>query len=289
MNRELLISTGIACSVLCSYCPQTAIGRAYKRRQGPKDMTLDTFETCLKKLPPDVVINFTGFYEPFLNQDCTQMIHLAVARGHRVRLSTTVMGLTADQVVQLRGVPFIKFAVHLPDARGLTRIRTDDTYMAALDALLEGGISGLGFHVHVGENGPEPIEPAVQARLDAAGIAPENRWLITRAGNIDIAGRKTPGRIEGRLKLCPRLRHNVLMPNGDVALCCMDWRLKHVIGNLVTESYDALFQSDEYRRVLRGYADDSLDILCRTCEKAVPEHKGGQVQETAPVDKVRVA
>lgn len=62
------------------------------------------------------------------------------------------------------------------------------------------------------------------------------------------------------------LNHNVLMPNGDVLLCCMDYDQKHVIGELNTMKYQQLFTSKEYIRIRAGLRDESIDILCRNCE-----------------------
>lgn len=268
MNRALLISTGIGCGVLCSYCPQVTIGQAYKMVQGPSRMTLDLFKACIDKLPADVTVDFTGFYEPFLNPQCTDMILYAAERGLPVRLSTTVMGLEPKEIDRFRHIGFVKFAVHLPDTKQLTRIIVDDRYLAALSRLTEAGISNIGYHVHEGLEGPEAVHEQVDTLLAARNIEPENRWILTRAGNIQLEGKQTPGRLAGELEICPRIYHNVLLPSGDVALCCMDWNLKHMIGNLVESTYESLFESSEFRRVLRGHADDSIDILCRGCEIA---------------------
>lgn len=268
MNRSLLISTGIGCGVLCSYCPQASIGTAYKQFNGPSKMSFELFKRCADKLPKDVIVDFTGYYEPFLNPDCTQMILYAHDLGLSVRLSTTVMGLTAGQVDQFKHIPFTKFAVHLPDTKGLTRIIVDDSYLEAFQRLIDSDISNMAFHVHEGDDGPEAPHETVDAILSAHGLEAENRWINTRAGNIEIKGRETPERLQGELAMCPRIYQSVLMPSGDVALCCMDWTLEHVIGNLVEGDYDALFEGPVFQEVLRGYKDDTVDILCRTCEVA---------------------
>lgn len=268
MNRALLVSTGIGCGVLCSYCPQASIGTAYKQFGGPSKMSFDVFKHCVDNLPKDVTVDFTGYYEPFLNPDCTQMILYAHELGLPVRLSTTVMGLTADQVDQFKHIPFTKFAVHLPDKKALTRIIVDDTYLDALQRLIDSDISKIAYHVHEGKDGPEEVHETVAAVLSKHGLEPENRWINTRAGNIEIEGRSTPERLTGELALCPRIYQCVLMPSGDVALCCMDWTLEHVIGNLLEDDYDALFEGPEFQKVLLGQEDESIDILCRTCEVA---------------------
>jgi hypothetical protein len=48
----------------------------------------------------------------------------------------------------------------------------------------------------------------------------------------------------------------------------MDWDLKHMIGNLLETGYESLFESSEFKTVMRGQLDDSIDILCRGCEIA---------------------
>ena len=86
-------------------------------------------------------------------------------------------------------------------------------------------------------------------------IAPELKELFpntfrqtmyTRAGNVvrndlvQIASKAIPMTCG-----CPeRLYHGVLLPNGDMSLCCMDYGLKHIHGNLLTQSYDEIIPVD---------------------------------------------
>ncbi|HXR11712.1 MAG TPA: hypothetical protein VN770_05415, partial [Gaiellaceae bacterium] len=58
---HLEITTMIGCKVACVYCPQDKISRRYQGAE--RMMTLEDFETCLDKVPPDVVAHFTGFAE----------------------------------------------------------------------------------------------------------------------------------------------------------------------------------------------------------------------------------
>ncbi len=58
----------------------------------------------------------------------------------------------------------------------------------------------------------------------------------------------------------------VRRPNGDVYLCCMDWSLKHRLGSLATQAYEELFQGEEFRAILRGMTDESVESICRYCE-----------------------
>ena len=270
MDRSLLISTGVGCSVLCSYCPQATIGKAYHGTTSR--MQMDVFEACVNKLPPDVTIDFTGFFEPWLNPDCTQMILFAHKQGFEVRASTTLMGMGLDDVEQFSDIPFLKFAVHLPDNRGLTRIKVTPQYLEVLEAMIVRSVSNLRVHLHEEEDGTEEPHSSVSRLLDRYGVVPENRWVNSRAGNLDPSIRPARERLQGELAPCRRLKSNVLLPNADVALCCMDWSLKHVLGNLLEVEYEDLFLSEEYARVLSGYQDESVDVVCRMCEVARTKH-----------------
>ena len=113
------------------------------------------------------------------------------------------------------------------------------------------------------------LHPAVQTAI--GNVSDGSNSLISRAGNLP--DRAIPNK-HGALKCSAcghRINHNVLLSNGNVALCCMVYDLKHVLGNLLKQSYEDLFASSEYNRVLNGLAgDESIDIACRKCEISAP-------------------
>lgn len=86
------ITTRVGCRIQCRYCPQDLFVNRYF--ENDKDrvsmMSLQTFETCLTKLPENCVIMFAGMTEPFLNPDCTEMLKMACDSGRRVELYTTL-------------------------------------------------------------------------------------------------------------------------------------------------------------------------------------------------------
>jgi radical SAM protein with 4Fe4S-binding SPASM domain len=88
----------------------------------------------------------------------------------------------------------------------------------------------------------------------------------SRAGNVTGS---RPVRMAGPIRciVSPKLRRNVLLPNGDVVLCCHDYGMDHVLGNLHAGYYEDLFTSPQYRKVLTRQNDESGgDILCRYCD-----------------------
>ena len=64
-----------------------------------------------------------------------------------------------------------------------------------------------------------------------------------------------------------------LLPDGRVVLCCNDYGMQHVLGNLFTESWSEIVNGDEYRSIEAGMKDDTIPILCRTCGAAIPKNK----------------
>jgi hypothetical protein len=67
-----------------------------------------------------------------------------------------------------------------------------------------------------------------------------------------------------------KLNHNVLLPDGTVILCCMDYGCQHVLGNLLAQPYQTLFTGAAMDAVLAGLDDPELPLLCRRCVRAVP-------------------
>jgi hypothetical protein len=55
------------------------------------------------------------------------------------------------------------------------------------------------------------------------------------------------------------LYHTILLPNGDMSLCCMDYGLEHITGNLYEQSFeDAIPENNQ------------CFSLCNGCENAIP-------------------
>ncbi len=245
----------------CDYCPQVVHVTAYRERGGDRVMSLETFKRALSTVPRDVTIMFAGMAEPWLNPAASDMVLHAHAEGYPVDVYTTTSGMTLADVEKIRGVPFLGFCVHVPDRDGRMHLAVTDEYLAVLAACLK----AIPDH-HFSAIGP--VHPRVREVI-GRDVNDDAGGLYSRAGLLRAVPKKT-GAL--RCTACgPRLDHNVLLPSGDVALCCMLYDLKHVLGNLVTGTYAGLFEGDEYRRVVRGLAgDESVNLACRTCEVSGP-------------------
>jgi MoaA/NifB/PqqE/SkfB family radical SAM enzyme len=266
--QHLEITTMIGCKVACVYCPQDKISHRYFGAD--RMMKFDDFKIFIERVPRRVVVHFTGFAEPFLNPRCTDMIEYAARRGHPIWISTTLAGLTREDVRRLSKLaPYYQFQIHLPSAQKLMNLAINDDYFFLLSDVVSAGIiTDLHFH-------GDEVHPVVGAWLRQHAVDFHEFWIQNRAGNLNTEKIKakvsksviTGAKPSGKLR-CDRIYMNVLLPNGDVVLCCMDWSAEYVLGNLKRDSFEDLYRSETFRRVLRGLRDPSIDLLCRTCHLA---------------------
>lgn len=269
-NRELksslAITTNVGCRNNCSYCPQLSFIQAYKKLSDVSRMSFETFSRCIETVPRNICLSFSGFSEPWLNPDCTRMILLAHQLNFKIRVNTTMIGMQAVDIHQLKPVPFLKFVVHLPDDQNLTRIKVDETYLNNLTLLLKTNPHNLLWKFHLTSSGAA-IHPQVLKVLQEHQAKIKYFGLNSRAGKVDSGSKYQVANRGYLLRRCQDFHHNILLPNGDVALCHMDWSLKHILGNLLSMDYSNLHSGEEYEKIITSLSLPEADILCRQCEK----------------------
>ena len=244
LSRRLLeITTVKTCSVDCHpFCPQRKFRAAYGSETNL--LSFGDFQTALSHVPKEVPINFAGFSEPFLNRKGLDMLEYAYNQGHTVLLFSTLVGLRPDDIDRLKAVKFDWFSLHLPDPNGIAQIARTPNYEKTLSRVM--------FEVQIDD----------YSRMDDKFVSNE------RAGNCDNAPRR---HVKGPF-YCSKLvkPQFVMLPNCDVVLCCMDWGLKHRLGNLKTQTFDEIANSDEFTRIARNRWRMDGDTLCRSCKWALP-------------------
>jgi radical SAM protein with 4Fe4S-binding SPASM domain len=262
-NRHLEVTTLAGCKVSCSYCPQELFALEHKKVSSNRYLSLDLFKTCLETVPVSVDIHFSGYVETFLNPDCVKMVRHAYDKGHQVAVYTTVVGVKLEDVEELEKMTFKKFIVHLPDDGKHMRVKVDAPYLEVIQRLANSNIPNLEYLDYYG------IHPKVNALINQEQVV--QRKLTSRAGNVTREFVNETKEISGALRCrVNRLEKNVLLPNGDVSLCCVDYGRRHVLGNLTSESYNQLHQNDAFKEILRRMNGKKGDLLCRTCEWAEP-------------------
>jgi Iron-sulfur cluster-binding domain len=225
----LEITTKIGCNVGCAYCPQNEIQKAYRKVENPvKYMKFETFKKCIDKVPKNISIHFSGLAEPWLNNQCTRMVLYANQKEHRISVFTTLVGMEEHNIDELEKIIFKEFWVHLPSKKNKENIKIDSKYLSMIKKIARSKINVM-YRVHDNRIAKE-IEEIINSKIQYIKNS-------TRAGNLKIKYLQNLP-VENGIIACKRgLKQNVLLPNGDVILCCMDYGIKHKLGNLIKNDY----------------------------------------------------
>ena len=252
----LEITTVFPCVNSCKFCPQDKWRNAYK---GKRRLTYDEFRRMLEKIPRNVRLDFSGFSEPFINHDSSLMMRYAYQNGYRVALFTTLVGFRPEDLDIIKDVRFSPCNIHVPDDANF-RVSDEAKWLASFK-LFTNNIRYDTAVYHLGN-----LSPGIKKEMAKLRSFP----VLTRANNVSPGVAKPLPRHTGVIG-CSASRNlfnqNVVMPNGDVYLCCMDWALQHRLGNLFEQSYEDLFRSEEYKKIVRGMQDVSVETICRYCER----------------------
>ena len=222
------VTTHVGCPCEClKYCPQEVLVKRYTSPQ--KNLTVDNFERVLKNLPKSLPINFSGFCEPFANSDLVELMEVSAREGHEIGLLTTLYGSTRAQIERLLKLKLGWVYLHLPDAQAF-RIPITQEYKDNFFELVTNvrNLTIMQMNDTFKTNNRENV---------TRGIAPPRKSI----GVCLVDSIEHP--------------HPILMPNGDVYLCCMDMNLDHKVGNLLTEHYNVI-----RRRIQTGRFE-----LCQVC------------------------
>jgi len=250
MNILEVTTNVIGCTNKCACCPQHSLVSNY---HGTEYLDVDSFRTILKNLPTEIQVDFSGYSEPFLNPLCCHLIELASSFGYHIRLFTTLVGIKSQDLTRLSGTSIHYVRFHLPDEIQFRYY--EPTWLKFYDKFME-----LELPCDYGYMALGDVSKSLQKQMTARGVSViETTVLNSRGGLVAEVIPKT-----GNLYCTgQRWHYNVLLPNGDVQLCCMDYGLKHKLGNLMTHSYHEIYQEGE-----RAMIADHSQMICSHCEWA---------------------
>jgi hypothetical protein len=246
-------------------------------------MSLADFKTIVDKLPLTVRLDFSGQAEPWVNPECTDMFEYAMQKGFRTAIFTTLYDWD-EATVHRMGELLFNYAkqidivkIHFPDDQGNMKGWKPSEEWNYAFAGVTAVVQAAGIHYEAMTMSDHGVHPAIQ---NLPGVGVSHSWSIAahdRAGTLDTDSVK-----EQPIAFSPK--HNypvkcsktdlynqgVLLPNGEVLLCCMDYDKKHVMGNLLEQDYADLPTNPAMKRLLElnalpHYTDESL---CKSCTDA---------------------
>jgi radical SAM protein with 4Fe4S-binding SPASM domain len=253
MRRYIEISTAIGCVNDCAYCPRELSIQRYRQRSEQMRMPYETFCLCLDKVPRNHSVYFSGFVEPSQNPDFIRMVQYAWNSGRRLGIFTTLARLVPHQINALANLTYDSFVIHVQS--GEERFVPHDELIPRLQAAMT--VKGAEF-IH-----RWPLETDVADAIEGGHV---HRFLPnTRAGSLGPVPRRT-----GRLTCTTgrNARGHILLPNGDVVLCCQDFGQTVILGNLLLDSFESLHQGEQWMSYQEKMKAQDSDLICRECECA---------------------
>lgn len=251
VHGRLEITTHIGCPMNCRDCPQGLLLSKYK---GKRDLSLEDFKTIIDKVPQTVRIDFSGMCEPFANPYCSDMILYAYEKKHRLALYTTLQGATIEDYEKLKHVRYEVVTIHVPDREESGHFNITPDYLELLSKWETHNYSCHGT-----------IDERVMHSMKRRNLI---TYMHDRAGNVEDRPHRN---INPRVPLwCQtsgkEMDHNVLLPDGTVIMCCMDYGMTGVFGNLLEQSYEEVLNSEEAQK-MRATLNEG-ESICRHCTNA---------------------
>jgi FkbM family methyltransferase len=265
MEFTTSIDTKNGCVVDCVFCPQRTLQKAYK---GERFLSLDNFKKAVDKMPQEIRVTFAGFTEPWLNPKTTEMLLYAHQEGHPISVFTTGIGMDIDDIERTKNIPYAGnpnggFVLHLPDQERKAKHPITDRYIKVIEKFGE-------VHKEI-QNFTLMCMGTVHESVRHIFPEASTYQMWSRAGNLlgesimkpELLNRKDEyksvyhGEQPMTCGCLEKLYHNIMLPNGDVSLCCMDYGLEHILGNLLEQDYEDVIPFD-----------NTCFNLCKFCENA---------------------
>jgi organic radical activating enzyme len=267
----LEVTTVIGCRVNCRFCPQNLlVGKYFERDKNRKRvMTVDDFRIILDNISQDCVVTFAGMAEPFLNPNCTRFLQMACESGRKVRLYTTLEGATEDDVDAIIHMPLQFVGLHIADQMKYAHIKLNEQYFRMLEKLVNAKkINNDTTFVNEITAQGDPDKKIVEI-LD--GKFEILTAVHDRAGNLnDNKVVKREQKLVNEKFRCGYcgvdVNNHVVLPDGTLLLCQMDYGMKHVLGNLLEHTYDELRQGSTMNTIFEAMKGNrTCEVLCDTC------------------------
>lgn len=270
------VTAKIGCAINCKFCPQDILINAYFKndKKRKNQMSFTEFKHYLDVLPSSTLVDFSGFVEPFLNKESLDMMEYAIQTDHETTLFTTFRGLNVDEFDRLINLPFRFVCVHTADAEGFANIPVTEEYLQILKKALEAKKPDGSPFIDDANCQSEPHPAVLKLTEGKLKIYCE---MSDRAGNLSPnAENLTHVHHVGKIR-CSRaaaMNHFVLLPDGSLALCCNDFGLQYIVGNLNESSYEDILKGEIMHHVWDQLnMIENQNFICRRCYSAIEIEK----------------
>ena len=300
--NSLEISSVKRCSIRCKYCPQDQLMKASKENDAnSENINFVIFSKSISNIKSsgDFHVHWTGYSEACLNIKFPEMVNLAEKKGFLQEISTTLVGHQRCIDYLSNSMAFYYIGLHLPDNNGLMEngsLKVNEKYLNNLELFLDNRLQLM-------NQGSETVldsqtfgsdyHPEVRKILEKEKYKNllKNRFIrsslhsrsggVSKITNLKIGIKRVLSKgnristkiinfflkkLNLRFYYCSykRLKQPVLLGNGDLNICCMDYGLRSIIGNLTQKNINEI-----YRHWEKNYGESFSNgtyIPCNKCE-----------------------
>ena len=288
-RASLEISVKVGCGLMCTYCPQDNYIKSFKSNYPDefKVLTKEVFLDCMKNVGTNVLIKWTGFTEPLYSKDFQFFCEYLHAHGYRQSISTTLKGTknSVDWFVN-HAYMFNLITLHLPDDEGLMKCKVDQSYISNFESLVSNPdtpLDRVSFFV-IGESFEKNIDNIIskyvkdrvvdkKTVIKAQVLCTRNSAVTLDSSGLDnIKFRSKVKKTKSEEFYCAfrRFDQGVLLPNGEVSLCCQDYKLEYILGDLKKQNLDNLYQKIQDSKIERENFISGSFFPCTSCEHYRP-------------------
>jgi len=253
-HLEVTLTAG--CPMMCSYCPQDNYIKGYKsiNQTSKKLMSLEDYKIILNNVDYRVKqIHFTGFTESLAHPQWDSFIEHTRAKNYKAVVNTTLYNATFEKIDRLIDLD-IMVRIHLTDSN----INVSKDMIAYFISKYKRK-ADFKYFTEKGQSLLPEETDIKRKHARARGRRPQSR-----GGNLKHIPSKI---IKGPVR-CRRnsfYRGNVVIPNGDVAVCCSDFSLKYILGNLLNQKLIDIHKSEPIKNFFNKMKSGDEKFICNNC------------------------
>jgi len=272
--KEATVEVSNLCNLNCVLCPTPKL----KRTKGI--MNLDDFETIMNKLPSSIkTIRFNWAGEPLTNREVFKMVDYANSSGKKIHISTNAMLLDRFEPEELCIDDKNSVAVCLDGADKETHeaFRRNSDFEKTIENIkyLRKHFAGkMILQTIVWKGTWDKCSDLVQLGGELGADEIHFRYLSLTMRNkeemMEIAPELLPPseysiydeymNIKKPYNYCVAFLDPVILWNGYMTTCCLDYEGINVYSNLLEEGWDEAWQKNPRKRIILKKFP-----MCRTC------------------------
>lgn len=285
---SLFIDVCNACNFKCKFCAiQTTEVKKFKKMAMNWDLYKKTIDDLTEFPKPLKMLRLTANGEPLMNKDLPKMIQYAKEKkiAEHIEIVTNASLLTPELSLAIidAGLDRIRISIEAIDENGYFNMcnykiewqkfidnleffynhrKQCEVYIKTVDAAVKKIEEKEKFY-HIFER--------ISDKISIEHVIPiwTDYKKIYKDFDIDTSEGLHGHKIK-QVNICPFPFYSfVVNPDGEVTVCCNDWKRGVSIGNISKESVKDIWQGNKYKSFLQGMIKNgrvSNHRTCATCE-----------------------